>query len=186
MARRLIPAIERPAATSIVANWLVTEWAHLYPGWDLDAAISELLDVGPVGRPPLTWLLVDDDATNQRSDNLRSNNLSSESEAAAERVIGSVGLALDGELGEPIGTGATVSGIWVVNLFVTPTARGRGYGSELLDHAVDYARRLEIDELLLTTEHSGSHYRSKGWTEIGSTLLNGHESVVMSRPVVAR
>ena len=101
-------------------------------------------------------------------------------------MIGSVGLALDGELGEPSGTRATVSGIWVVNLFVTPTARGRGYGSELLDHAVDYARRLEIDELLLTTEHSGAHYRSKGWTEVGSTLLNGHESVVMSRPVVAR
>jgi GNAT superfamily N-acetyltransferase len=180
MARRLIPAIEHPTATSTVAGWLVTEWAHLYPDWNLEAATAELLATGEQGQPPLTWLLIDD------ATELHSDNLDSDSDEAAEQVIGSVGLALDGELGEPIGTGATVSGVWVVNLFVTPTARGCGYGTELLEHAVDYARTLEIDELLLTTEHSGTHYRSRGWTEVGSTLLNGHESVVMRLPVVTR
>ena len=176
MARRLIPASDHPTAAAEVAGWLVAEWAHLYPDWDLTAATDELLAVGPGGAPPITWLLFDDDISDPDA----------EEQHAGISVIGSVGLALDGELGDPVGNDEPVSGIWVVNLFVAPSARGRRHGSALLDHAVSSARDLGIGDLLLTTEHSTAHYRSKGWAEIGATSLNGHDSTVMTLATVTR
>jgi len=176
MARRLIPASDHPTAAATVAGWLVTEWAHLYPDWDLSAATAELLAVGPGGEPPITWLLFDDDISDRDAD----------AQDAEMQVIGSVGLALDGELGDPVGADEPVSGIWLVNLFVTPSARRRGHGSALLDHAITSARDLGIGDLLLTTEHSTAHYRSKGWNEIGATSLNGHDSIIMSLASVTR
>lgn len=176
MARRLIPASDHPSAAATVAGWLVTEWEHLYPDWDLTAATVELLAVGPEGDPPITWLLFDDDISAPDA----------EAQRAADRVIGSVGLALDGELGDPLDDDEPVTGVWVVNLFVTPAARGLGHGSALLDHAIRSACDLGVGELLLTTEHSAAHYRSKGWTEIGATSLNGHDSTIMTFTTVTR
>lgn len=157
-----------------MAGWLVAEWAHLYPDWDLAAATAELLAVGPGGEPPITWLLFDDETSDPDAD----------AQHAGVQVIGSVGLALDGELGDPTGDDEPIAGIWVVNLFVAPTARGRGHGAALLDHAMSSARDLSIDELLLTTEHSERYYRSQGWRPAGSTSLNGTRSAVLSKRVV--
>ncbi len=168
MARRLIPAAQQPQLAEIVAGWLVTEWAHLYPDWNHHAAVAELLATGDHGQPPCTWLLIDSD----RADT-----------ADKGSVIGSIGLALDGELeSEPSLDAPEIasSGPWVVNLFVTPQARGRGHGTALLEHAVNHAATLGIDELLLTTEHSHAHYASTGWRTIGATTLNGHPSTIMT------
>lgn len=163
MARRLIPASEVPRAAATVAEWLVAEWEHLYPQWTHQTAVKELLATGQQGQPPVTWLLFDGDP-------------------ASAQVIGSVGLALDGEL-EPGRHGdATTnpSGTWVVNLFVSPKCRGRGHGTALLSHAVNQASARGLSELLLTTEHSAAHYSTKGWHTIGSTALNGHPSTIMT------
>ena len=185
MARRLIPAAEHPLAAAIVADWLVTEWAHLYPDWDRRAAVDELTATGQQQLPPCTWLLTEDEAdTDEEGDE-------ADDEGTDERaitVLGSVGLSLGGELESPTDlTGPTPTGVWVVNLFVAPEARGHGYGTMLLDHAIDHAAALGIDTLLLTTEHSARHYRSRGWQDIGQTTLNGHPSTVMrltlGRPV---
>jgi GNAT superfamily N-acetyltransferase len=167
MARRLIPAAQQPQLAEIVADWLVTEWAHLYPEWDHHAAVAELVATGDHGQPPCTWLLIESDPS---------------AASAIASVIGSVGLALDGELeSEPSLDASEIasSGPWVVNLFVTPSARGRGHGTALLEHAVNHAATLGIDELLLTTEHSQKHYASTGWRTIGTTTLNGHPSTIM-------
>ena len=174
MARRLIPASDHPIAAATVAGWLVTEWSHLYPEWDLAAATAELLAVGPGGEPPITWLLFDDDTSEPDAD----------AQHADVQVIGSVGLALDGELGDPTCDDEPIAGIWVVNLFVAPSARRRGHGVALLDHAVRSAGHLGIRELLLTTEHSEWYYRSQGWRPAGSTSLNGTRSAVLSKRVV--
>jgi GNAT superfamily N-acetyltransferase len=120
-------------------------------------------------------------------------------------VIGSIGLGLDGELPAPStrpdeersdthGTAdgdrgdhaARPTGVWVVNLFVTPSARGRGHGTALLEHAVTEALSIGISELLLTTEHSADHYASLGWHRTGMIELNGHESVLMRLPTMVR
>ena len=188
MARRLIPAHEQPDAASEVARWLVAEWAHLYPDWDHQAAVAELVAAGHHGHPPFTWLLF------EASDDRHTE--------SAGAVIGSIGLGLDGELPDPshrsddnrhdgdhgVGgdDGEHPSGVWVVNLFVTPSARGRGHGTALLKHAVNEARSMGISELLLTTEHSANHYASLGWRRTGAIQLNGHESVLMRLSTMGR
>jgi len=164
MARRLIPADQRPEWVPVVADWLVTEWAHLYPDWDHTAAIAELLARGASDGPPCTWLLFDD-------------------EDLDAGVLGSVGLSLGGEL-EDTSIAPIVSGVWVVNLFVAPGARGRGHGTALLDHAIAHAIALGVDTLLLTTEHSAPHYRTLGWIDLGTATLNGHPSTVMTRSLL--
>jgi len=162
MARRLIPAAQRPVAAGIVAEWLIEEWAHLYPDWAHSAAVAELLDSGHDGHPPCTWLLF------EGSDDVET------------AVLGSIGLSFGGELEPSADAEALVpDGIWVVNLFVTPAARGHGHGTALLAHAVEHATTLGIGTLLLTTEHSAMHYRSLGWVDIGTAELNGHRSTNM-------
>lgn len=167
MARRLIDAVDDPAAAAVAAGRLVEEWAHLYPDWDHRAATAELLQQGPNGTPPCTWLLFDD-------------------EDPTTGVLGSVGLALDGELGTPLEGESTPAGVWLVNLFVVPNERGRGHGSALLDHAVTCARAFGIEELLLTTEHSEGLYAAAGWVTIGATELSGHRSTIMRLRGVTR
>jgi len=191
MARQLIPAHEQPDAASEVAGWLVAEWAHLYPDWDHQAAVAELTACGAHGRPPRTWLLFEE--------------FDDHHPGGPGAVIGSIGLGLDGELPAPStrpdeerfdthGTAdgdrgdhaARPTGVWVVNLFVTPAARGRGHGTALLEHAVTEALSIGISELLLTTEHSADHYASLGWHRTGMIELNGHESVLMRLPTMVR
>jgi len=194
MARQLIPAAESPESAAVVARWLVDEWAHLYPQWDHAAAVAELLGSGDAGNPPQTWLLFEE--------------FGDRHEQSARTVIGSIGLGLDGELPAPAprsdnnrsngsdgddgddgdegGEAVPPSGVWVVNLFVTPSARGRGHGTALLDHAVAEALSMGMSELLLTTEHSADHYASLGWHRTGVIDLNGHESVLMRLSTMGR
>ena len=181
MARRLIPAGEAPRAAAILAGWLVEEWAHLYPDWDHATAVAELIAAGDQGRPPCTWLLFDAGADQIEDD--AGDGGGDDSDAA---VIGSVGLALDGELGDALDGDAAPEGVWLVNLFVTPSARGRGHGSALLAHAVAAAAALGLPELLLTTERSADHYASVGWTQIGTTSLAGHRSIIMRLRTMTR
>jgi GNAT superfamily N-acetyltransferase len=150
----------------IVAEWLVSEWSHLYPDWDHRSAVTELLSQGEHSQPPCTWLLFDSEDLTDTG------------------VLGSVGLSLGGELEDA--AISPPSGVWVVNLFVLPSARGRGHGTALLEHAVDHAGALGLSELLLTTEHSEMHYGSQGWRTIGPTTLNGHHSVIMTRSLLDR
>jgi GNAT superfamily N-acetyltransferase len=191
MARQLIPATESPESAAAVAQWLVDEWAHLYPQWDHAAAVAELLGSGDAGSPPQTWLLFEE--------------IGDRPADRAGTLIGSIGLGLDGELPEPSprsdtnrsygedgedsddgDDGEHPSGVWVVNLFVTPSARGRGHGTALLDHAVAEALSMGISELLLTTEHSADHYATLGWRRTGAIQLNGHESVLMRLSTMSR
>lgn len=57
------------------------------------------------------------------------------------------------------------NGLWVSNLFVTPTARGRGVGESLLKSAEQAAMGLGEKELYLYTDISRGYYTGKGWQE---------------------
>ncbi|HEY7773859.1 MAG TPA: GNAT family N-acetyltransferase [Marinagarivorans sp.] len=61
-------------------------------------------------------------------------------------------------------------GLWLSNLFVTPTARGRGIGETLLKQAELAAWRLGEKELYLYTDSSRGYYTARGWQEC---LLGG-------------
>lgn len=57
------------------------------------------------------------------------------------------------------------NGLWLSNLFVTPTARGRGVGGALLKSAEQAAWSLGEKELYLYTDISRGYYVGKGWQE---------------------
>jgi ribosomal-protein-alanine N-acetyltransferase len=59
----------------------------------------------------------------------------------------------------------------IANLAVEPAARGRGFGSRLLDAALDEARRHGVEEVFLEVRDSNSRarqlYESRGFAEVG-------------------
>lgn len=100
--------------------------------------------------------------------------------ALAERTLAEVGegrlhmLALDGLAGvvflQP-GSGPVVAHrATVLRLMVDPGRQGRGLGARLLTAAVDRARELGLDQLLLSTRGGTglpAFYTHLGWTEVG-------------------
>lgn len=55
--------------------------------------------------------------------------------------------------------------LWLSNLFVTPTARGRGVGDALVFAAEQRAKALGLNEVYLYTSSSKAYYLTKGWQE---------------------
>ena len=59
----------------------------------------------------------------------------------------------------------------IANLAVDPDVRGRGIGSELLDAALEEARRQLVTEVFLEVRHSNLRarqlYESRGFSEVG-------------------
>jgi hypothetical protein len=55
--------------------------------------------------------------------------------------------------------------LWVSNLFVTPTARGCGVGTALLERAEMLALELKEPHLFLYTSLSRHYYLARGWRE---------------------
>lgn len=56
--------------------------------------------------------------------------------------------------------------LWLSNLFVTPTARGRGIADALLTAAQVQAKRLGWNEIYLYARSSKAYYLAKGWREL--------------------
>ena len=76
-------------------------------------------------------------------------------------------------------------GLWLSNLFVTPTARGRGVGDALLQSAEQTALRLGETELYLYTDIARSYYISKGWQEcLMSKSHSSGSSVAVFKKVI--
>jgi GNAT superfamily N-acetyltransferase len=66
---------------------------------------------------------------------------------------------------------------WLAALFVDETERGRGLGSNLLEHALSEAGKLGFPTVYLTTDLIG-YYEKYGWKHIGSAYGITNESRV--------
>lgn len=87
------------------------------------------------------------------------------------------------EAGEPVGTCAMVPepepGVFqLTKMAVTARARGKGYGDQLLAHAIEWARGREAKSVILLTntglEAAGSLYRKHGFRVVPFTALPGY------------
>ena len=69
---------------------------------------------------------------------------------------------------------------WLMALWVAPDFRGRGYGQNLANYAMAYARKLGFKQIFLDTEKSAKVYHLKhGWRKCSWTVYNGNRVEIM-------
>ncbi|MFM7146031.1 MAG: GNAT family N-acetyltransferase [Actinomycetales bacterium] len=151
----IVPISNRRDLWDDAARWSVEAWRHEFP----DDTVQTYLDQYALTQDPQGRLI--------------------EVYAAVDRRGSLRGLATlvdDDDL-----PNATEPGPWLAAVFVHPDVRRCGIGSRLVDHVTSRAATLGHETLYLYTEHSVDWYRSKGWTIVRDTTLNGLPHVVMSR-----
>lgn len=70
---------------------------------------------------------------------------------------------------------------WLGTVYVVPSRRGRGLGTEIVSAAVGHARSLGIRTLHLFTIDQESLYLRLGWQPLERTDYRGDRVVIMSR-----
>ena len=141
------------------AKHLVAEFGHLYPAWNLAAAIDELSQ-DPGQGLPLHLAAIEDG-----------------------RPLGSASITADDEV-----TGWENQDWWLANVLVLPEHRGRKIGRCLINRAVDIASESGVRDLHLVTDTVENWYLKQGWKRIGFGDVHGHEMVVMrlQQPIANR
>lgn len=89
-------------------------------------------------------------------------------------VIGCASLLDDDEV-----DGFHDAGPWLGNVWIDPGHRYRGVGSALVASVIASARELQVPALHLVTDSARDWYAGKGWREVGSASVHGHEMTVM-------
>ena len=139
-----------PEVIPTLAQWICGEWP--FEGRSLGEAEAQLRENLNRDQLPITWVC-----------------------RAGEQVIGTVSLDL-ADL--PLPAYAQLSP-WLASLYVVPSARGRGVGRALVDHALDFARRRSIPTIYLWTPGSATMYEKRGWKILGRATYAGHRITVM-------
>jgi GNAT superfamily N-acetyltransferase len=75
---------------------------------------------------------------------------------------------------------------WLASVFVSPTARGRGYGRVVVTAIESAAREAAIPTLWLFTDSAAPLYASLGWREAGPLTENGKTYALMRRDFAGR
>jgi GNAT superfamily N-acetyltransferase len=70
---------------------------------------------------------------------------------------------------------------WLGSVYVLVDYRGRGLGSQLVQHAVNEATRLGVRELYLYTRHQESFYSRLGWTPVEKPIYHGRQVIIMKQ-----
>jgi GNAT superfamily N-acetyltransferase len=150
---RIETAADHPELVPTIARWHWQEWGHADPGGSLAA-----------------WT----DGLRRRT---RRNGVSTTFVAfEADRPVGSVTLV---ENDMPDRGDFSELTPWVAGTFVVESARGRGVGTALTRHAVEQARRMDLERLYLYTSMAEAFYAKLGWTTIARTSYEGEDVAVM-------
>jgi GNAT superfamily N-acetyltransferase len=129
-----------------------TEWGHLYPDWDEAVALREFRSHRNDGSLPATLVLREDGV-----------------------YAGSVSVIFNDCAARPD------LNPWLASLYVAPSARGRGLGSQLVQAAVDLAAAVGEQRLYVFTESAASLFESHGFRLIDRTSLHGHPIDILER-----
>jgi len=105
---------------------------------------------------------------------------------ATKQAIPRTFIALDEE--KPVGVASLVDSDleththlrpWLANLYVPPSFRKRGIGTNLVNRVVDETRKLGYPTLFLWTPDKEAYYYQRGWRVIDCTLHKNKNIVVM-------
>jgi len=138
-----------PEHLSILANWHQREWGHLYPGRSLKDRVEKM-----------SAYLNDD-------------------------LIPSTFVAFEGEVK---GSAAIVESDmetrtnlspWLASVFVKSDFRKKGIGSALVRYVMKAAKKADIKELYLFTEHNELFYKRLGWIVFENILYHNQPVTIM-------
>jgi GNAT superfamily N-acetyltransferase len=148
-------AADDPSAEDM-ARVHAAAWGHLYPDWDEAVALAELRSHRSDGSLPATLVL--------RGDGV---------------YTGSVSVIFNDCAARPD------LNPWLASLYVAPSARGRGFGSRLVQGAVDLAAAAGEQRLYVFTESAAGLFESHGFHLIDRTSLHGHPIDILERVLTA-
>ncbi len=147
---QILPLAAAPFAIPILARWLHAEWGYYHERDSVERRFGELSGRLRDDGIPLTFVAL--------------------------------------EQGEPIGTASLTADDmetrpelkpWLASVLVTPTARGRGVGSALVQAVVAKAAELGYRILYLYTEDQMALYARLGWELHERTSYYSHDVTIM-------
>lgn len=68
---------------------------------------------------------------------------------------------------------------WLASVYVSPGARGKGFGSQLVSRVMQHAAAAGIPELYLYTMDQEALYQRLGWWTISREVYHGVDVIVM-------
>jgi len=73
---------------------------------------------------------------------------------------------------------------WLGSVYVAPAHRGQGIAHRLTAHMIELAKRRQLPQLYLQTEHlSGGLYTDLGWRPLDLGHVEGEAVLVMVNPL---
>ena len=145
---------DHPEFLPAVAHWHHEEWSYIRPGDTVEARTLRLRAECGRGEIPTTFVAF-----------------------SGSTPIGSAML-----IAHDMDTHLELTP-WLAGVFVAPDYRGRGIGSALVRHVVDFATGLGVKRLYLFTPDAERMYSRLGWSVLDRTRYRGADAVVMSYDV---
>jgi GNAT superfamily N-acetyltransferase len=130
------------------------EWEHLYREWDEQTALAEFRGQRNDGTLPATLILREEG-----------------------RLVGSVSVVRDDC------EARTDLGPWLASLYVIPAQRGRGYGSRLIQAAIELGRRNDVGYLHAFTESAEKLFLRHDFVQFADAVTNGRAITILRREI---
>jgi GNAT superfamily N-acetyltransferase len=145
---------DRRDAISTVARWYFDEWGSLAGNETIECAAEQLQDY--MNRDEIPFILLASEGGN---------------------LVGAAQLKR-----HEMAAQFPDKEHWLGGLYVTASRRGRGYGSQIVEHVANMASRCGVRTLhLQTLALDGGLYAHLGWRPVARVRNNGLDVLVMER-----
>lgn len=141
-------------AIPVIANWFYNEWGDHYPVKSVEYIAGLLKERMNEASLPLTLIAVENG-----------------------EVIGTVNLKVrDMSIRQDLSP-------WLGGLYVREDARKKGVGTQLINAAVDHAKRLKFEQLYLWTATAKDYYLNLGWVLIEEPFYEGKNTGIFQKKI---
>lgn len=147
---QIVSLAEQPQHLAKLAYWHHSEWSYLYPDISLRDRAESMADYFSAESVPKMFIAVDGD-----------------------ELLGSTAIDRNDMDTLPHLTP------WISDVYVNPAFRGKGIGTALVRHAMEYARNKGVRTLYLYTPGQEDFYTRLGWKRMTRDIYHNHPVSVM-------